>query len=300
MQRARFSRYFSVFISLLMVITMVSISQGTVLAEQGTDAATGLQYNIQNGEATILGFTAPEGFNGQLVIPATLGGAPVTRIESDKFDDDGFREGIVALSDRADLTSLTLSNGVTNIGLYAFSNCTSLTSVTLPNSVTSIGGFAFKGCTSLKGITIPSSVTSIGDGAFFGCEGLTSITLSSGVTSISAFTFQDCTGLTSIAIPDGVTSIGHVAFMGCTNLSKAYFNGNAPVLVGRQVFDGCAPDFAVCYLSTNTGFTNPWNGYKTIAGDKDKGFDPIILLGIGVTVLVAGAIIFYVIRKRKK
>ncbi|MDD6701969.1 MAG: leucine-rich repeat protein [Bacteroidales bacterium] len=51
------------------------------------------------------------------------------------------------------MTSVTIGNSVTSIGIEAFSDCTGLTSVTIPNSVTSIRGWAFGACSGLTSVT---------------------------------------------------------------------------------------------------------------------------------------------------
>ena len=51
----------------------------------------------------------------------------------------------------------------------AFYECSSLTSVTIGNSVTSIGIGIFHGCSGLTSVTIPNSVTYISDFAFYEC-----------------------------------------------------------------------------------------------------------------------------------
>jgi hypothetical protein len=52
----------------------------------------------------------------------------------------------------ADVASLTISSGVTSIGINAFYNWTSATSLTIPSSVTSIGAYAFYRWTSCQAI----------------------------------------------------------------------------------------------------------------------------------------------------
>ena len=120
-----------------------------------------LKYEIKGDAVTITGFDRKP--SGELTIPATIEGNPVT-----------------------------------NIGVGAFHQYTSLTSITIPDGVTSIGDFAFSECTNLTNINIPDGVTSIGFGAFFNCTNLTSIVIPDGVTSIEGFAFDQCTSLTAV------------------------------------------------------------------------------------------------------
>ena len=79
--------------------------------------------------------------SGDLIIPKTIDGYPVTSIGSSAF---WYCTG---------LTGITIPDAVTNIDAYAFYNCTSLTSVTIPNRVTTVGDFAFWGCNNLTSVT---------------------------------------------------------------------------------------------------------------------------------------------------
>ena len=85
-------------------------------------------------------------------------------------------------TNRSQISSVVMDEGVTSIGSYAFFGCRSLTTITIPEGVTYIGFRAFEGCTSLTSITIPGSVTSIGNTAFYECSGLTSVTISEAVS----------------------------------------------------------------------------------------------------------------------
>lgn len=87
----------------------------------------------------------------------------------------------ITLGDGTDLrtlTTLSIPDSVTEIGVNAFYNCKSLTTVTIPNSVKTIGFQAFEGCTSLTDITIPSSVMEIAFNAFLSCKSLKNVKFS--------------------------------------------------------------------------------------------------------------------------
>ena len=159
------------------------------------------------------------------------------------------------------LRSVTVTGG--NILYGAFYNCSMLTSVTIGNGVTNIGEQAFYKCSGLTSVTIGDSVTSIGSAAFEDCSGLTSIyytgdvagwcgisglgnimssgrtlyidgnkvegaiAIPDGVQSVPSYAFRGQSGITSVVIPDSVTSIGSRAFLGCSSLTSVTFENTS-------------------------------------------------------------------------
>lgn len=142
-------------------------------------------------------------------------------------------------ANRAMISRVVLSSGLTSIGNYAFYECTKLASVTLPGGVTAIGSSAFQKCSALKSVFIPTGVTSIGASAFDGCSQLTSVSIPQGVTAIASSTFSGCAALTSVSIPAGVTSIGSSAFSGCSSLVSISLPGSTTA-IGRSAFYNCS------------------------------------------------------------
>ena len=94
-----------------------------------------------DGNGTI---TAYKGRNTVVVIPASIGGKPVTAIGDSVFEDN-------------QLTGVVIPNSVISIGDYAFFG-NKLTGVIIPNSVTSIGGDAF-GNNQLTSVVIGANVS---------------------------------------------------------------------------------------------------------------------------------------------
>ena len=164
---------------------------------------------------------------GDIVIPETYRGKPVTAIGAEAFYNQG------------DVDTVTLHSGITSIGEKAFANCSYLTSINLPSGLTYIGQSAFSGCRLLSSeIVIPKGIEEISPSAFAYCYNIPKVTIGSGVTTIGEKAFTDCKSLTEITIPSGVKYIGPFAFSnnialtslnienGVTELSHYSFAGN--------------------------------------------------------------------------
>ena len=85
---------------------------------------------------------------------------PETVIANVRYLNNGYRTvtytvtGISDYSfDGSNLTSITITNSIREIGNHAFERCTSLTNITLPEGLQSIGFDTFRGCSSLATCT---------------------------------------------------------------------------------------------------------------------------------------------------
>lgn len=137
-------------------VMLVMLLTATTAGAQAVVQEGDWYYNYDSG-TNILTITSYEGTDASVTTPTMLGGHAVTAIGKQCFH---------APAPMSNMTSVTVSEGITTIGQSAFNGCSNLASVSLPNSLTSIGLSAFCYCSSLTSITIPSSVTSIGDVAF--------------------------------------------------------------------------------------------------------------------------------------
>ncbi len=190
-------------ISLLLVCaTIMTTGIFSVSAEQ-TQTHGDFTYVVENGEATIT--WCDRNVSGDITIPDTIGGYPVT-----------------------------------SIGWVAFNHCYSLTSITIPDSVINIEEGAFDENASLKSINVDANnarYMSI-DGALYSKDTKelikypkgkteTTFTIPDGITTInSAFEWESV--LTSIIIPASVTTIDESALRNLNLLESIEVKSDNP------------------------------------------------------------------------
>ncbi|WP_010259284.1 InlB B-repeat-containing protein [Treponema primitia] len=161
-------------------------------------------------------------------IDHTLVGGVLTITGTGPMPDFAFASATPWYADRATITSIVVSSGITRVGNVAFSD-SAATTVTLPDGLLTIGSGAFTNMSALEAIVIPASVTAIGGGlgpyqTFEDCSALTAITVDGGNTvykSIDGVLYsKDGTTLHKMPqaktgpfiIPDGVTVLNFGSF----------------------------------------------------------------------------------------
>jgi hypothetical protein len=215
-------------------------------------------FTTNNGAITIAGYTGP---GGDVIIPDTINGYPVTVIGTNAF--------ISHLS----LTNVVIPDSVINIGPQAFAACSSLTSVITGTNIHTIGDMAFYTCLQLTNFTMPDSVTSIGSRAFGTCASLTDVNIPGGVTNIGVGAFAFCYSMKAInvdvsnpfyssldgvlvnkdqtiliqcpggktgsyAIPGSITNILAAPFAGCRSLTNVIIPSSISS-IGSGMFEYC-------------------------------------------------------------
>ena len=238
-------------------------------------------------EATLVRYI---GTNSDVIVPATLGGFPVTTIGQNAFrDNENIRTVELSYTVRyiyyvvfrfANLEAITVhpdnpyfssdENGILYNGdktlLIMAPRAANLGALVLPATVQKIGGGAFSHCVNLTSITIPYGVTEIVGYTFAGCTNLRIVNLPESLVHIGGNAFRDCTSLTSINIPSSVREIEFTAFQGATSLTTVIFNGSTrfepragwhmmPEVLRREWVPGTfenTPNLSVVYAFSNS------------------------------------------------
>ena len=132
------------------------------------------------------------------------------------------------------LKSVTLSEGITSLGVWSFAYAT-ISSINLPSTLKTIYGEAFTG-SDLTSVTIPGNVELIDNYAFTGNSKLTSVVISEGVKVLSYGLFSYCDQLQTLELPSTLIFMASELVRNCNNLTKVISNMTEPIEIEGDVF----------------------------------------------------------------
>ncbi len=156
------------------------------------------------------------GAGGDVVIPASLG---IKEIAAQAFYKN------------LDITSLTIPEGVEEVGYWSVRGCENLEKVVLPYTLEKLAEHCFSRAI-ITEIVIPGNVEVIGYGAFSGCKYLENATISYGVKEILPLAFET-TSIHELVFPESVELICGLSFMNMNYDGKyEYIFANPDVEVG--------------------------------------------------------------------
>lgn len=165
-----------------------------------SDKSGDWQYTLEDGKAVLTKYLGNE---ANVVVPASI-----TVVE------DG-QDKVLAVSKVGDNAFLKIAGSESKWRERdTYSDNNTLVSVTISDGITEIGNMAFYQCRNLTQVNLPESMQKIGDFAFFGCSKLQSIVLPAGVNYIGAYSFRQCGALTSVTVlsTDKLPDLGDKAF----------------------------------------------------------------------------------------
>ncbi len=203
-----------------LVISALCIVQTLLAGELGPFRYT------ENANSITIDLYRSFGADGNVVVPATINGKPVTAIGDGAFGTDSTPTGI------------SMPPTVTRIGKRAFVNCHRLENIVIPSGVTTIENSTFAQCSALKSVTMPAGLTHIGAKAFTQCDSLENIVIPSNVKTLGHFAFTS-TGIRTIKIPSTVAQLGRGLFGNCRELRDADLPANLTEIPIRM-FAGCS------------------------------------------------------------
>lgn len=220
-----------------------------ITLQNSNDILQFIDYSVNDKKVSII--ACDQSFKGELVIPETIDGYPVTEINGWAF------------SACKDITSVKMPNSIVDIGQNAFEYCDNLSTVELSENLLEIRYRTFYCCYALSSIEIPDSVMIVGSSAFYGTaiynndsnwdENVLYVnnhliatrgsisgkyTIKDNTKTIADGSFHECQELTNVIFPSSLKSIGE-AFNYCTGLTEINIPTNVE-LIGWRAFEGCS------------------------------------------------------------
>ena len=235
---------------------------------EGEVLVDGIDYDVKSDHVVLL--DCQDSVKGEVIIPETIKGRPVTVIRENAFESCSSLEkielpqSVKEIGDNAflwctSLKEVVIPDSVTKIGRSAFYSCNSLAEINIPDSITELGINTFSNCKYLKKVTLGKAVASIGTDCFSSCillteitipktvksanyafenSGLKKVTFEDGIDIIPSYMFVNAKEITDIVIPDSVKKIGQSAFSNCSGLKKVKL-GKSVSAIGLDCFSQC-------------------------------------------------------------
>lgn len=198
----------------------------TKLTTENAAPESDFSYQLNRDETGVI-ITGYNGPGGLLIIPSTIEGYPVTRIEQLAFRENNSIEAVI------------IPNSVSGMGVGCFYMCTYLTSVLIPSKVSIIGAQAFFGCDSLSIIKIMPGVKKIGKQSFARCNALERVILPESMEEVCEAAFGECKNLIEVHLADTIKILGTGVFLRCNNLQSVNLPKNL-IDLGVGCFKGCS------------------------------------------------------------
>lgn len=149
-----------------------------------TSPESDFEYSADSENSSVVGLALYSGKESIVVVPETLDGRPVVKVDQWAFSTNSinenlgnvraikFADSIVEFEESAcfheNLEIVVLGKGMKILNSYSFLQCNSLREVILNENLETIKTCAFALCEDLKSIEIPASVKTIEPGAFYG------------------------------------------------------------------------------------------------------------------------------------
>lgn len=190
------------------------------------------EYEVnENGGITITKYIGNE---TNIVIPSKIDNKNVTDIGAFAFTANDniiylkIPSSVISVKNSAfwhcsSLTTVILSQNLTELQASVFEDCSALTDIELPESLTQIGSRAFANCSSLKYIEIKSNCINEYSWMAFDSSGLEAVLLPNGIEILPNRIFFN-TNITDIVLPSTVKEIDVRAFGNCYELESITLN----------------------------------------------------------------------------
>lgn len=252
--------------------TCADFSNGTFAADgaNGTLALTSLTLPLTNKTSVLSESTGA--LVDKMVVPtqvvSTLNSGLTTVTIPEGYD----RVGNEAFANSS-ITNVNFPTTLTLIGESAFYNCINIASITLNEGLENIGKKAFMDLKSLTALNFPSTLKIIHDEAFRNCY-VYDLKFNAGLQFIGKGAFalpNNKRAETTLEIPASMRYIGAIAF-GCRRYQDVFFYGeNAPLMPFGTIegWQGTGSAFDEVTLMGNNGFV-PTKG--EISDDANTGY----------------------------